>query len=86
MTKLEKTQQEKIESLERKLKNKDKWCQLIIDIGFDYDGYRKADSLMKLIDELVTYSQYARDDYDYEKWLEENDKKWQDGGKIEIKM
>ena len=86
MTKLEKTQQEKIQSLERKLKNKDEWCGLIIAIGYDYDGYRKADSLMKLIDELVTYSQYARDDYDYEKWLEENDKKWQDGGKIEVKM
>ena len=32
------------------------------------------------------WCQYAKDDYDYEKWLEETDKKWQDGGKIEIKM
>lgn len=79
MTELEKTQQEKIESLERKLKNKDKWCQFILDVAVDYDGYRKAESLMSLIDELSKYALYARDDCDYDQWLEEGDK-------IEIKM
>jgi hypothetical protein len=66
MSETEKMQQEKIEYLKKKIENKDKWCQLIADIGYDYDGYRQADSLMSLIDELVKYSLYARDDYDYE--------------------
>lgn len=59
----------KIEYLKSKIENKDKWCQLIADIGYDYDGYRKAENLMSLIDELVKYSLYARDNYDYEEIL-----------------
>ena len=35
------------------IKNK---CQLIVDIGFDYDGYKKSKDLMKLIDEIVQYA------------------------------
>lgn len=57
---------QKIEHLKNKAENKDKWCQLIADIGYDYDGYRQADSLMKLIDELVKYALYARDDHDFD--------------------
>lgn len=56
---------EKTEYLKNKIENKDRWCQLIADIGYDYDGYRKAESLMTLIDELVKYALYSRDDYDY---------------------
>lgn len=67
---------EKVAHLKAKCENKDKWCQLIADIGFDYDGYRQAESLMKLIDELVQYALYARDNYDYNNFQEEegNDK------------
>lgn len=49
----------KIEQLQRQIRIKDKWCQLIIDIGFDYDGCNKVESLKKLINELVEYSYRA---------------------------
>ena len=62
---------EKTEYLKRKIENKDSWCQLIADIGYDYDGYRQADSLMKLIDELVKYAIWSRDNYDYDAFQEE---------------
>lgn len=45
--------------LERQVKIKDKYCQLIIDLGFDYDGFNTVDSLKGLIDELVSYAQRA---------------------------
>lgn len=45
--------------LERQVKIKDKYCQLIIDLGFDYDGFNTVDSLKSLIDELVSYAQRA---------------------------
>ena len=45
--------------LERQIKIKDKWCQLIIDIGFDYDGFNTVESLKGLIDELVDYAHKA---------------------------
>lgn len=61
--------QEKVKYLKNKIKNKDKWCQLIADIGYDYDGCRKAENLMSLIDELVRYALYSRDDFDYELFL-----------------
>ena len=62
---------EKVDYLKNKCENKDKWCQLIADIGYDYDGYRQADSLMKLIDELVKYAILSRDNYDYDAFQEE---------------
>lgn len=40
-------------NLKDKVKLKDEYNKLIIDIGFDYDGYRKAEDLMAIIDELV---------------------------------
>ena len=45
--------------LERQIKIKDKWCQLIIDIGFDYDGFNTVESLKGLIDERVDYAHKA---------------------------
>lgn len=45
--------------LERQIKIKDKWCQLIIDIGFDYDGYNTVEGLKSIIDELVDYAHKA---------------------------
>lgn len=49
--------QHTIDKLERQIKIKDKWCQLLIDIGFDYDGFNQVDSLKGLIDELVIYAE-----------------------------
>lgn len=63
----------KIDYLKSKIENKDAWCQLIADIGYDYDGYRDSKNLMNLIDELVKYSLYARDNYDYEEFLKDSD-------------
>ena len=34
--------------------------QLLIDIGFDYDGLNQVESLKKLIDELVHYAKESR--------------------------
>ena len=61
--------EDKIKYLKTKIENKDKWCQLIADIAYDYDGYNDAENLKALIDELVGYALYARDDYDYEEFL-----------------
>ena len=65
---------EKVEYLKSKIENKDRWCQLIADIGYDYDGFNKVDSLKSLIDELVKYALYSRDNYDYLEWLKEDNK------------
>lgn len=62
---------EKNEYLKGKIENKDKWCQLIADIGYDYDGFNQVESLKALIDELVKYALYSRDNYDYEEWEKE---------------
>lgn len=64
---------EKNEYLKSKIENKDKWCQLIADIGYDYDGFNQVESLKALIDELVQYALYSRDNYDYLEWEKEGD-------------
>lgn len=46
-------------NLERQIKIKDEWCQLIIDLGFGYDGCNTVESLKSLIDELVDYAHKA---------------------------
>lgn len=58
-----------IRELQEKIENKNKWLQLIIDIGFDYDGYNDADNLKLLITELAKYSLYAKENKDYYKFL-----------------
>ena len=35
--------------------------QLLIDIGFDYDGLNQVDSLKGLIDELVSYARESKE-------------------------
>ena len=64
--------EDKINHLKSKIENKDKWNQLIADIAYDYDGYNDVDNLKTLIDELVKYALYARDDYNYEEFLLES--------------
>jgi hypothetical protein len=58
---------EYIENLQSQLKAKEemvkimeKYFELIIDLGFDYDGFNKADSLKGLIDELVRFAKLGR--------------------------
>lgn len=64
---------EKNEYLKSKIESKDRWCQLIADIGYDYDGFNEVESLKALIDELVKYALYSRDNYDYSEWEKEGD-------------
>ena len=64
---------EKVKYQKNKIDNKDNWCQLIADIGFDYDGCNTIESLKKLIDELVRYALNSRDNYDYEEILKGED-------------
>ena len=33
--------------------------EMIVDIGFDYDGYSSVDGLKSLVDELVEYARKA---------------------------
>ena len=51
-------------SLDEQIKLKNAYCQLIVDLGFDYDGYNSVESLKSLIDELVNYAQKAIDNDD----------------------
>ena len=60
---------EKVKYQKNKIDNKDNWCQLIVDIGFDYDGCNTIEGLKGLIDELVRYALNSRDNYDYEEIL-----------------
>lgn len=48
------------EKLKRESRIKDKWCQFIIDVGYDYDGYQTEPEMLKhVIDELVRYAHNA---------------------------
>lgn len=38
----------------------DEWLKFIWEVGVDYDGYRTPEGLMSLIDEIIEYSQNAR--------------------------
>ena len=60
---------ENIEDLKKKIENKNDWCAHIVNIAFDYDGYRKPESLMSLIDELVEYASNAINDVDFNEWI-----------------
>ena len=65
--------EEKNRLLLDELNNKNEWCQLIIDIGFDYDGYNDADNLKLLIDELVLYASCCRDNRSYKEFMQSGD-------------
>lgn len=57
---------EKCEYLKNSKENKNKWFQLIADIGYDYDGCNTIESLKGLIDELVQYALNGRDNDDFD--------------------
>lgn len=50
---------EENKELDRKIQIKDKYLDLIIAIGYDYDGFSKAENLKGLIDELVRFAGMA---------------------------
>lgn len=50
---------DKTRDLERKLKIKDGYLDLIVGIGFDYDGYDDVENLKGIIDEIVGYARKA---------------------------
>lgn len=50
---------EENKELDRKIQIKDKYLDLIIAIGYDYDGFNKVESLKGLIDELVRFAKMA---------------------------
>lgn len=65
-------------SEDRQIKIKDRYCQLIIDLGYDYDGCESPESLKSLIDELLVYAKAA---------IECDDKKdiyWNNGKRYNI--
>ena len=47
-------------NLKRQLQIKDEYLDLIIALGFDYDGFNTVESLKELIDELVDYARKAK--------------------------
>lgn len=47
---------DKVHELSLKINDIKKIAELIVNIGFDYDGYNDSDNLKKIIDELVGYA------------------------------
>ena len=63
------------EELKSKLENKDKYFELIIGLGYDYDGYYNRETsngnikgLADLMDELVQAARDGLNDIPYQKW------------------
>jgi len=52
--------QEENERLNNIIKIMEKYFELIIDLGYDYDGFNQVESLKGLIDELVKYASLGR--------------------------
>ena len=50
---------EEIKALERQIKIKDAYCNMIYMLGVDYDGFNTVESLKSLIDELVNCAKRA---------------------------
>ena len=49
------------DKLERQIKIKNKYFQMIIDYGFDYDGFNDVSNLKQLIDDIVEFSRAGLD-------------------------
>ena len=63
-----------LEELERCLQIKNEYLKLIVDIGYDYDGYENNnEGLRAIIDELVGYAKKAlKNDTKYVAYLGAN--------------
>ena len=46
--------------LEKTIEIMEKYFELIIDFGFDYDGFNDIQSLKSLIDEMVRFARLGR--------------------------
>ena len=69
--------------LDRKIQIKDKYLDLIIAIGYGYDGFNEVESLKGLIDELVRFAKMALDNDDKTSIaIDSNDKKMNILGEI----
>lgn len=60
---------EENKQLKEENKNKNKWFQLIVDLGFDYDGFNDVENIKGLIDELVRYALSGRDNDDFKQFM-----------------
>ena len=49
-----------IERLNNIIKTMEKYLELIVDLGYDYDGLNSEDNLKRLIDELCRYASMGR--------------------------
>lgn len=69
---------ELIDKLERQIKIKDNYCEMIHDIGFDYDGFYTVSGLKDLVDELVGFAKKAikNDDKSVAYWSLEGGKEY----------
>lgn len=64
------------DELTRKLKIKDAYLQLIIDLAYDYDGFNDIDGLKGLVDELSEYAKMAlKNDYKSSIYIDGRDRK-----------
>ena len=50
----------KVEELKRTIVIMEKYLSLIINIGYDYDGFSNSEDLIKLIDAMVEYAELAK--------------------------
>jgi hypothetical protein len=64
------------DKLERQIKIKNKYFQMIIDYGFDYDGLNSVSNLKQLIDDIVEISKAGLDSNDKKVVYINNEKKY----------
>lgn len=55
-----KKRDDNIEEKDKVIQIMEKYLELIIDLGFDYDGLNTVESLKALIDEIVKYANLGR--------------------------
>ena len=65
-----------IEQLNNIIKIMEKYFELIVDLGYDYDGLNKIEDLKTLIDQLVKYASLGRVYNTTEPIFINNDKKY----------
>ena len=59
--------QEDLEDLKEQIELKNKYLQLITDLGYDYDGLNIVEDLKYLIDDLVVFARMGIDNKDIDK-------------------
>lgn len=75
---LEEERHHQVEKLERQIKIKDSYCELLCDIAVDYDGFYTVSGLKDLVDELVGLAKKAieNDDKSVAYWSLEDGKEY----------